>query len=53
MRRLKYLCGMDLVIPQHVGSSQTKDSTRVPCIDKQILNQWNTREIQLIFLANF
>ena len=29
----------------HVPSSQTRDPTRVPCIRRQILNQWTTREV--------
>ena len=29
---------MDLVAPWHVGSSQTRDRTHVPCIGRQILN---------------
>ena len=32
----------------HVWSSQTRDRTHVPCIDRQILNHWTTREV-LIF----
>jgi len=28
----------------HVGSSQTRDQTRVPCIARWILNHWPTRE---------
>ena len=35
---------MDLVAPQHVGSSQTRDQTLVSCIGKQILYHWATRE---------
>ena len=35
-------CG--LVAPRHVGSSQTRAQTRVPCIDRQILNHCATRE---------
>ena len=35
-----------LVAPQHVGSSQTRARTRVPCIDRQILNHCATREAQ-------
>ena len=31
--------------PWHVGSSQTRDWTCVPCISRQILNQWTTREV--------
>ena len=33
-----------LVAPQHVGSSQTRAQTRVPCIGRQILNHCATRE---------
>ena len=36
---------MGLVAPQHVGSSQTRDRTRVPCIGRQILNHCTTREV--------
>ena len=32
------------VAPQHVGSSQTRARTRVPCIGRQILNHCATRE---------
>ena len=34
-----------LVAPQHMGSSQTRDQTHVPCITRWILNHWTTREI--------
>ena len=33
-----------LVAPRHVGSSQTRDRTRVPCIGRWILNHCATRE---------
>ncbi|KAJ8784088.1 hypothetical protein J1605_008588 [Eschrichtius robustus] len=33
-----------LVAPRHVGSSQTRARTRVPCIGRQILNHCATRE---------
>ena len=33
-----------LVTPRHVGSSQTRAGTRVPCIGRQILNHCATRE---------
>ena len=40
-----------LVAPRHVGSSQTRARTRVPCIGRQILNHSATREApHLIFL---
>ena len=29
----------------HVVSSQTKDQTHVPCIGRQIINHWTTREV--------
>ena len=35
---------MGLVAPRHVGSSQTRAQTRVPCIGRQILNHCATRE---------
>ena len=35
---------MGLVAPRHVGSSQTRARTRVPCISRQILNHCTTRE---------
>ena len=35
---------MGLVALQHVGSSQTRARTRVPCIGRQILNHCATRE---------
>ena len=41
---------MGLVVPWNVGSSPTRDWTRVPCIDSQILNHWTTREA--LVLAN-
>ena len=33
-----------LFAPRHVGSSQTRARTRVPCIGRQILNHCATRE---------
>ena len=36
-----------LVAPRHVGSSQTRDQTRVPCIGRQILNHCATREVPI------
>ena len=34
-----------LVPPRHVGSSRTRDQTRVPCIGRRILNHCTTREV--------
>ena len=39
-----------LVAPWHVGSSQTRARTRVPCIGRQILNHCATREALKLFL---
>ena len=35
-----------LVAPWHVGTSQTRDRTHVPCIGRRILYHWTTRETQ-------
>ena len=35
-----------LVAPRHVGSSPTRDRTRVPCIGRWILNHCTTREVR-------
>ena len=35
---------MGLVALRHVGSSQTRARTRVPCIGRQILNHYATKE---------
>ena len=37
---------MGLVAPWHVGSSQTRDRTRVPSVGRQILNHCATREVR-------
>jgi hypothetical protein len=36
-------CGMGLVAPRQVESSQTRDRTRVPRIGRWALNHWVTR----------
>ena len=36
---------MGLVALRHVGSSQTRDQTCVPCTGMWILNHWTTREV--------
>ena len=38
-----------LVAPRHVGSSQTRARTSVPCTGRQILNHCATREAQYIY----
>ena len=40
----QYLWLTGPVAPQHVGSSQTRARTRVPCIGRQTLNHCATRE---------
>ena len=39
------------VAPRHVGSSQTRARTRVPCIGRQILNHCATREAPFFFFT--
>ena len=39
-----------LVAPRHVGSSQTRARTHVPCIGRQILNHCATREAPEVVL---
>ena len=41
------------VAPRRVGSSQSKDRTRVPCIGRQTLNYWTTRRALPVFLFVF
>ena len=40
-----------LVAPRHVGSSQTRARTRVPCIGRQILNHCATREALIVLFS--
>ena len=47
----QWLWCMGLATPWHVGSSQTRDQTSVPCMARQILNHW-TREAWF-FLITF
>ena len=41
-----------LVAPRHVGSSQTRTRTRVPCIGRQTLNRCATREAPSKYFKN-
>ena len=43
-RELQLLRSSGLAVPQHMGSSLTRDGTHVPCISRQIFNHWTTRE---------
>ena len=38
---------------RHVGSSQTMDRTCVPCIGRQILNHWTTREAPVLCFIQY
>ena len=40
-----------LAVLRHVGSSQSRGRTCVPCIGKQILHHWITREVLIIYLV--
>ena len=44
---LQYLWCTGLVVPQHVGSSWTRDQTHVPCTGRQILNHCTTGEVSV------
>ena len=41
------------VAPRHVGSSQTRARTRVPCIGRQTPNHCATREALLLFYFSY
>ena len=50
----QYLWYLGLIALQHVDSSQTRDQTRVPCIGRQVLIHWTTREVHhSIFLDRY
>ena len=51
-RRLSSCDARGLVAPRHVGSSQTRARTRVPCIGRRILNHCTTREVQVAHCFN-
>ena len=38
--------------PRHAGSSRTRARTRVPCIDRRILNHCATREVPTFYFQN-
>ena len=42
-----------LVAPRHVGSSQTRARTRVPCIGRRTLNHCATREAPMLIFLEF
>ena len=46
--RLQELWCTGLITPRHVGSSQTRDQTSVPCIGRWILKQWTIREAHTV-----
>ena len=49
VHELQKLGCMGLAVPWNVGSSWTRDQTRVPCIGRQILYYWATREVWKLF----
>ena len=48
----QWLSYMGLAAPRHVGSSQTRDQTGVPCTARWIPNHWATRETQILYKWN-
>ena len=42
-----FCCSCGVGAPRHVGSSQTRDRTHVPCTGRRILNLWTAREVQI------
>ena len=50
-RRLSSRWLTGLAAPRHVGSSQTRDRTHVPCIGRWILNHCTTREVPLCLIS--
>ena len=49
----QYLWRTGLAALWHVGSSQTRDRTHIPCTDRQILNHYTTREVPCLFSFAF
>ena len=47
--RAQQLWRMGFIAPRHLGSSRTRDQTRVPCIGGRILNHCATREVPIFF----
>ena len=43
---------MGSVVLQYVSSPWTRDRTGVPCIARQILNHWSTREAPVVVVFN-
>ena len=48
----RYLWHMDLVAPQHVGSSWTRDRTHVSWTRRWVIYHWATKEATKIFKSN-
>ena len=47
----QYLWCMGLVLLPHVQYSQTRDQTCFPCLGRQILSHWTTKEVQPLFFT--
>ena len=41
-----------IVALQHVESSRSRNQTGVPCIGRQFLNHWTTREVLLVYFTH-
>ena len=50
---LQQLWHMSLVALQHVKSSRIRDKNHVPCVGRQILNHWTSKEAQISPLKLF
>ena len=50
--QVQWLWHTGLAAPQHVESFWTKDRTHVPCIGRQTLNHWSTKEVSLLIFKN-
>ena len=53
VHRLQWLWHRGLVASKPVGFPQTRDRICVPCIGKQILNHWTTREVLKVLLLMY
>lgn len=42
-----------LVALRHMGSSWPRDQTHIPCIDRQMLHHWATKEFHVLLLPYF
>ena len=50
VHRLQQLWHTGLAAPQHMESPWSRDQTHVPCIGRQILIHWSTKEFQFCLM---